>query len=325
MKKKLIGLTATALLAVAFATPTNAFAATEFGDNCVGNELTESEPVTFFAFTAFGNPLSLTAPSSGVITKWKSSSAVPIGVPLGFKVLRQNSPTTVLIVGESNGSVTPGTSTFDTRIPVQQGDRLGLFGPEPLGVLFCISPGPENALAGFIGGGGGVGSTNPFIPITAEARFPVAAIIEPDADNDGFGDETQDLCPQLAAFQTACPVVTLDASGNARRGSATVLITATSQAPVTVAGTVKLGKGKTAKLKGGTQVVAPGTIAKFTLFFPKSVKERLKALSRKQSLKLSIVASATDLVGRVSSDSLVLKLKGQKKPPRKRGKGKAKG
>ncbi|HEX8690135.1 MAG TPA: hypothetical protein VF729_07815, partial [Solirubrobacterales bacterium] len=137
-------------------------------------------------------------------------------------------------------------------------------------------------------------------------------------------DETQDKCPQLAAVQTACPVVTVDASGSAKKGLATVLITTTSQAPVTVTGTVKLGKGKTAKLNGGTQVVLPGTISRFTLLFPKSLRDRLKALSRKASLKLSVLASATDLVGRVSTDTVNVKLKGQKKPPRKKGKRKPK-
>jgi hypothetical protein len=32
------------------------------------------------------------------------------------------------------------------------------------------------------------------------------ADIEPDADADGFGDETQDLCPTDASTQGACPV-----------------------------------------------------------------------------------------------------------------------
>jgi hypothetical protein len=33
------------------------------------------------------------------------------------------------------------------------------------------------------------------------------ADIEPDADRDGFGDETQDACPINAATQGACPAV----------------------------------------------------------------------------------------------------------------------
>ncbi len=30
-------------------------------------------------------------------------------------------------------------------------------------------------------------------------------MVEPDADRDGFGDETQDACPSSASAQGACP------------------------------------------------------------------------------------------------------------------------
>jgi hypothetical protein len=45
---------------------------------------------------------------------------------------------------------------------------------------------------------------------TATGPFPnyrvnVAATIEPDADEDGFGDETQDQCPTDASTQGPCP------------------------------------------------------------------------------------------------------------------------
>ncbi len=324
MRPKFTCLAVAALVALAVFGPTGASAATEFGDNCVANEATESIPLTLFALSAIGNPLPLTAPSAGVITKWKSSLIpVPVTVPQTLKVLRQTGPNTVQVIGESSGNIVGGLNTFDTRIPVQAGDHLGLFGSSAIGTLICELPG-VNSL-GIYEGGGSVGQTLLFTPFNSELRIPVAAILEPDVDNDGFGDETQDQCPQLAAIQTACPVVTVDARGSAKRGSATILITTTSQAPVTVSGSVKLGKGKTAKLNGGTQVVVPGTISRFTLFFPKNLRERLKTLSRKGSLKLSILASATDLIGRISTDNLNLKLKGQKKPQRKKAKAKAKG
>jgi hypothetical protein len=33
----------------------------------------------------------------------------------------------------------------------------------------------------------------------------VSAVVESDADGDGYGDVTQDLCPQSATTQAACP------------------------------------------------------------------------------------------------------------------------
>jgi hypothetical protein len=324
MRAKSIMSIAGALIAILAVSPTGAAAATEFGDNCAGNELTESTPNTYFEITAFGNTMPLTAPTNGVITKWKVNDSVPAAVAFTqtLKVLRLAGPTTAQIVGEATGTIRGGLNVFDARIPVQTGDRLGLFGSSeefggiPVGNLYCLFPGPENQIGAFPGSGGGPGATTPVIVIEAEARFPVAAVIEPDADNDGYGDETQDKCPQLATTQVPCPVVTLSATSTAKKGLATVLITANSQATVTVGGTVKLGKGKSATLSGGTQVVAPGTIAQFTLLFPKKLKTKLKELPTKRSLSLEVVATAPNVVGAATTSTLKVKLKGQAKPKR---------
>jgi hypothetical protein len=328
MKKKFIGALATALLALAALGSTSASAATEFGDNCVANEASEGAPITFFALTASGNPLPLTAPSAGVITEWKSNLVpAPVSIPQTLKVLRQTGANTVQIIGESSQSITGGTNTFDARIPVEAGDRLGLFGSVPFGNLFCTTPGVIEKAGGFEGGGGSPGSTATFVEVEVEARFPVFAVLEPDADKDGFGDETQDQCPQNAAVQAPCPVVKLSVSSLVKKTFARVLVTSNIQAPVTVKGTVNLGKGKKARLSGGTQVVVPGTIAKFTLLFPAALKERLKTLSRKQSLRLALTATAPNVVGTPTTRKLKVKIKGQEKPTRKgkKGKGKTKG
>jgi hypothetical protein len=314
-----IGVSAT-LLVTALMGPAGASAATEFGDNCLGNELTESTPLTFFPITAAGDTLPLTAPSAGVITKWKVNLVpTPVSFNQTLRVLRQNG-STVQVIGEATGRITGGSNVFETRIPVQAGDHLGVFGSSEeisgsmAGNLFCKEEsGPENSIGAFPGGGG-VGSTSSFTLIAAKARFPVAAVIEPDADGDGYGDETQDKCPQSAALQTACTVVKLSSSLVVKKGLASVLVTASAQASVTVKGTVKLGKGKTAKLSGGTQIVAPGALARFTVPFPKSVKARLEELSPKQSLPLKLSVSAPNLVGAASRKVFKKKLRGQAKP-----------
>jgi hypothetical protein len=321
MKRKFTGIGAIALVAMATFGATSASAATEFGDNCIADEAVAA-PFTFFALTANENPMPLTAPTGGVISKWKSNLIpVPATVPQTLKVLRQTGPNTVQIIGESSGNVVGGSNTFNTRIPVQAGDRLGLFGSGPLGALVC-EEGVGPNLIGVYEGAGSVNQTVPFFTFTETWRIPVAAVIEPDADNDGFGDETQDQCPQLATLQTPCPPVTVDASGTAKKGLVSILVTVTSQAPVSVSGTVKLGKGKTVKLRGGTQIVTPGALSRFTLLFPKALRDKLKALSTKRGLWLNAVATATDLAGRVSTDVVNLKLRGQKKPPRKKAKAK---
>lgn len=310
------------IVAVAAACAPAASAATEFGDNCTADEATSAEvPASLFALTAAGDPLPLVAPTGGVITQWKiSQAAVPVPITQTLEVLRTAGPPTVQVIGESAQIVGPGSNSFNTRIPVQAGDRLGLSAPAESPLLFCTAPGPENLLGIFVNVG--PGASTKFEPIEAEARVPASAVIEPDVDNDGYGDETQDKCPQVATAQTACPVVTLSTSAAAKRGLATVLITASSQATVTVQGAVKLGKGKkSVKLHGGSQIVAPGSFSKFTLLFPKKLRSALKALPRKRSLTLSVQATAPNVVGPPTTKTLKLHLKGQLKSRAKARKG----
>lgn len=103
----------------------------------------------------------------------------------------------------------------------------------------------------------------------------------------------------------------LEASSIVRKGSVVVLVTVSSPAPVKVSGTVKLGKGKQAKLSAKQRTLAPGKLGRFKLKFSKMLRSRLRELGPKQSLKLKVVASATNVAGVVSSDKLKVKLKGQ--------------
>ena len=89
-----------------------------------------------------------------------------------------------------------------------------------------------------------------------------------------------------------------------------MLVTASTQASTSVSGVVKLGKGAQAALNGGTAALSAGRIAQFKLRFPKAVRSRLKELSPKQSLKLSVLAQATDPLGRATSSSATLKIPG---------------
>jgi hypothetical protein len=286
----------------------------------VANKTAKNEvPATLFALTATGDPLPLTAPSSGVITKWKLNlvpEAAGVQIPETLKVLRTNGPKSVQVIGESAQSVTGGANSFATRIPVQAGDRLGLFAPGggEFGLLFCEEEGgPKNRIGAFEGSAS-VGSSATYQEGEGEVRVPAVGVIEPDADNDGYGDETQDKCPQSAAVQSACPAVALSTSSTVKKGLVKILVTANSPATVTVAGTATLGKGKKAKLSGGAQIVVPGTIAKFTLLFPKKLRSALQQLPRKRSLTLGITTAAPNIVGPPTTKVLKVRLAGQAKP-----------
>jgi hypothetical protein len=310
MKLRLITVAASAALVISLLGASGASAATEFGDACFGNDPTEA-PITIFEISSTGNPLPTAAPVSGVVTKMKVNlvGGAPT-FPVSLKVLREVGPNTVQIVGEANGNVGGGASSIDARIPVQAGDRLGFFSPSSFGAIICEEEG-ASSIVGVYEGGGTPGGTATFGSGPAPIRVPVFASIEPDADNDGFGDETQDACPQSATTQVACPVVTLSTSTSATKKSVTVLITGTTPANVTVNGKVPLGKGKKAKLKGGTKGVVPGAVTKFKLKFPAKLIKRLKELPPSKKLTLKITSTAPNVAAAPTKKTIRVKLKGQ--------------
>jgi hypothetical protein len=77
-------------------------------------------------------------------------------------------------------------------------------------------------------------------------------------------------------------------------------------------------------LNGGTQIVAPGTLSKFTILFPQKLKAKLKQLSRKRSLWLRLTATTPNTIGTPTVSKLKVKLKGQAKPKPKKRRGQTK-
>ena len=324
MKKRVAVGVAGAAMALMLVGASAASAATEFGSHCVGNRAEEGQSYAVIQLSQGGVPTA--APSSGVVTSWKIRliGEVPFSLPQQLKVFRPTgNPLQFQVVGESEtANVAPGDNTFATRIPIQAGDRIGLYAGAQYGALFCSeSPeteSPGNSM-GIVLGNPTAGSTATLAETGAELLVPVAAVIEPDADNDGYGDETQDKCPQSAAVQIACPALLLDAVAQAAaKGSVTILVATSTDAPISVTGTVKLPGGSKkarvsaqATLKATGQTVTPGKIAPFKLKFPASLKSALKATPKSKKLTLKVKAEGKNVAGVLSTDSLTVKLKGQ--------------
>ena len=309
MKKRLLSIAMFGVVVASLCAAPGASAATVIGDQCAGNDL-EEPPISFFEFSAPGNPLQTAAPASGVITKW-GVNVIPFPgtLPLTLQAIRLVSANQLQVTGESSVNVIGGNNSFDTRISIQAGDKIALHGSGEIGTLICQSGAEEAHLGGFLPVG--PGTTTLFEQGNDNFRVPLTASIEPDADNDGFGDETQDACPQSATTQVACPVVTLSTSATATKKSVTVLITGTTPANVTVNGKVALGKGKKAKLKGGTKAVVPGAFTKFKLKFPAKLIKRLKELPPSRKLTLKITSTAPNLAAAPTKKVIKVKLKGQ--------------
>jgi len=314
MKLRLAAATASMALLALSVGAGSAFASTRIGDDCAAQEGTAV--YSLIQLSAVPGPLPQTAPTSGVITSWGFNASLPVieGNPytMKLKVLRSTSdPISFAVVGESTRErIHDGSNSFATRIPIQAGDRLGTGGGDDLAVSLFCEPLDASDRMGIAEGDAPVGSNQTF-SMSATRRLALFASIEPDADNDGFGDETQDACPQSAAFQVACPPVALSTSTQVKKGSVTIIVTSSTAAPVTVKGVAKLGKGKKAKLNGGTQNLVPGTLSKFRLFFTKGLKNKLKELSPQKKLTLKVTVSGTSVAGAVTTKTLKLKLKGQ--------------
>jgi hypothetical protein len=326
MRKRLMLVGIGAVIAVWLGASAGASAATQVGDPCAANDVAPyEETVTFFQFVTPQSPFPAAVPSPGVITSWSMNigSATPaFSDPLTFKVVRPNlTAMTAQVVGEDSETVHAGSNTFATRIPVQAGDLIGMTNDGKT-LVYCNEPSIGSAI-GAVQGAPTVGSTVPYIERHEEAaRIPIFATVEPDADGDGYGDETQDKCPTDASTHEACPVkatppppaapITLSASAAAKKTFLTVSLTTTAQASVTVTGTVKIGKGKPVKLSGNTQTVALGALAKFTVLFPAKLKAALKQLPSNKKLTISLSASAPG----ATTKTLTVKVPGQKRPKR---------
>jgi hypothetical protein len=314
MTTKCVGAIAGFVMAVALLVAQPVLASTEVGNQCVGNSSAENYTIAGTANAS--GPLTPTVPSAGVITRWTFNvEPIPSGVLTEtLKILRPTGvPGQLQVAGESApGAMATGLNSFSTRLPVKAGDLLGSSGIA-LGkviTVYCETGNPGDRL-GAVKGNPGLGATFPFEEEVPGVQNPVTAVVEPDVDNDGYGDETQDKCPQSAAVQSECPKVKVDiGSAVKKKGSVVVSLTTSSEAPVTVAGVVKLGKGRKAKLSGGKKTVKPGKITRFTLKFPAKLKAALADLPKGRSLPLKVTASARDVIGRVTKDQVKVRLRG---------------
>jgi hypothetical protein len=140
-------------------------------------------------------------PAPGVITAW--SFEANAGPPtLRLKVGRPLPGDNFTIVGESSmkNPAANQLSTFtDVRIPVETGDVIGSFTPTE---GWCAEYGAVGYEGRYVNGDAPLGSTQLYDGEVV--KLDISARVEPDADSDGYGDETQDGCPTDPATQSDC-------------------------------------------------------------------------------------------------------------------------
>ena len=225
-------------------------------------------------------------------------------------------------IGEgTTETVIEGTNSFLTRIPVTEGDSVGLYGPT--GTLLCDKE--AGAISLLHEGSVASGETKPFKG-ASEAGTPLRVVVEDDLDGDGYGDQSQDGCPESALFQTGCPIVALSVGNvSVRRRAILIGVGNNTQASVEAVGEVRWWAGsKTSDYRVpnrraglGTVVpktVVPGTTVVLRVPLPKSVRRRLDRLSPQGWLRARIDVKATNLVPNVGTQELKVKLPGRARP-----------
>jgi hypothetical protein len=140
------------------------------------------------------------SPIDGVVTMWRTRAAVNGNIT--FQVVRRSGATSFRVVGSDTQAAQQNIENqFFVRIPIKEGDLLGLDAPGANEPYRSIAD-PDPRVARFAPPLGSVG-----VAPTAElasTELLVNAVVEPDADGDEFGDDSQDQCPTNAATQGAC-------------------------------------------------------------------------------------------------------------------------
>lgn len=159
-------------------------------------------------------------PSAGVITSWSVQSGSSPVVQAKLKIARSAGGNDFTIAAESAPGVpSPGTtSTFATRIPVSGGELLGRIGVQDGTDCGYRSGSSAQYMDGQYDSDPPVNTTNTYTGGGPGDQVDVSATLEPDADGDGFGDETQDACPTDATTQAPCvtPQTKITASPKAK-------------------------------------------------------------------------------------------------------------
>ncbi len=281
------------------------------------------EAATFFQ-EDIGTFIRISAPYDGVVVTFRARfGATPEPKEVRFRVLEQLLGQHVRGISSTPAFTPEGVEkeiAVPARVPIAKDQFIGIDHPHGVSLRMYFqsetntwvmpSPPQDGQTATAEPGVSGLGLLN--------------ATIEPDADHDGYGDETQDGCPASAASHTTCPpakLISLSSFALVRKSSVLVLVSTDATAPVSVSGSVKLPKGPRkrahasalVKLPAATQTVAPGQIAQLTLKFPKVLTTALARLPKGKSLKLEIDTAATNATGQASTSKSTAKLRGTKK------------
>jgi hypothetical protein len=292
--------TALAALASVLVAASTAGAATQLGQDCTVDG--SAPQLVVQNSVSSGNPY--TIPANGVMVKWgvrTTSSSNP--AMAAATIVRQNGDSFDVISRTLfQHAAANQASEFSTRVPVSTGEVLGVSAFNS-SVGMCSGYSPTFDVVSYNGSPTLVDPGGSFMPSSAipAERLALWATIEPDADGDGYGDETQDKCPQSAAFIDPCPVLAIGQQLSASKGRIKILATSSLNAKLTASAKIKLSSKKTVTVSSRATSFTAGKLKSLTLKLPKSVTSALKTkrLSATVTLTGSGLANTATASGKV--------------------------
>jgi hypothetical protein len=298
----------------------SAQAATEVGGSCTDPHtvlVAGIEAIVFPLESASPSALPPSSPIAGVATQWTVRSGSTDTFDERLKVLRTvpDSDTVQVIADTPLEPINKDSGSFPIRVPVQAGDRFGVSGQ---GALAC-NTGNEGDVVGATHLNVAPGQSERFSRLSGY-QLALSVRVEPDADGDGYGDETQDGCPTLSAFQVPCPPLSLSATRAVEKRAILVDVTTNNDSSAQAYGQVSWkvrqpgggDRGLTVGLSAGpARTVAAGTTLTLRVPLTKAVKRRLARLTPRQILRAKLTVVAADAFGGTAQQSLVVRLHGR--------------
>ena len=202
---------------------------------------TNCTPATALVTTEVAALTPYTAPFGGVITSWQTKAGDSSGgTNAKLKIFRPTlDPDEFLVVGQSGSQpITASTvnGPFPVRITVEPGDYVSIRTGSNGGP--CLSSTGVDADVSRVTQGepdSPTGTTTFFSGENIQQRANVAAILEPDGDRDGWGDDTQDRCVGIPGPIEGCPDNNFQVAGALALKNGFARLTVTVPGPGTVA------------------------------------------------------------------------------------------
>lgn len=213
---KWIAVTVAAIPAILLPAPSASHGAVDFGDNLVGAATSDffcgpQCSVWQVALHPANIAGTLSSPMDGVVVRWAvKTEPVPPSTamrPVHPRVIR---PVGTLWQALGAGAdVVPaaagGFQEFPTRLPIGKGDHLGIeYSTGTPGAVYMFANNVFGATLKLRAPPFPQGGPPESNDSNINWRLLMRGTIEPDADGDGFGDETQDKCPTQAGANAGC-------------------------------------------------------------------------------------------------------------------------